>query len=337
MCSTGSKTIKPEKGRSSAGGLASTTTFFAQAIHLRYSLVASCTASRTLLFCTIISPPLISLIRFPLLTRFSWFANQVGYNYWFYKAKNDSVVVIQWLRLLHLKPSSTIKSNCPINYGMKEGHLLLSSLLIPCIVQDADATQGLDLLCKLETKGDQVTALTNSTLNGHEWLAKMDIHSTNPPCCKPLKTLDLFPTKSTGLKDECTTSKSRSASPSWGEQTNLPRSLTGRMELCLALYRTPFPLHVEENLVVWLSSQSVRQSACIIIFSLYIGGLLSQGFSFFTAPVLLLLILFLFSCLSLACKSCQACNSTRLTCRYQAFNGSDQSRKTINTTPFILP
>ncbi|XP_065049763.1 WUSCHEL-related homeobox 3B-like [Musa acuminata AAA Group] len=82
------------------------------------------------------------------------------------------------------------------------------------ILLDADATQGLDLLCKLETKGDQVTALTNSSLNGHEWLAKMDIHSTNPPCCKPLKTLDLFPTKSTGLKDECTTSKSRSASPS---------------------------------------------------------------------------------------------------------------------------
>ncbi|CAL9127028.1 unnamed protein product [Musa textilis] len=77
-----------------------------------------------------------------------------------------------------------------------------------------DATQGLNLLCKLETKGDEVTALTNSTLNGHEWLAKMDIHSINPPCCKPLKTLDLFPTKSTGLKDECTTSKSRSASPS---------------------------------------------------------------------------------------------------------------------------
>ena len=36
-----------------------------------------------------------------------------------------------------------------------------------------------------------------------------------PPCCRrPLKTLDLFPTKSTGLKDECSSSKSSSCSTS---------------------------------------------------------------------------------------------------------------------------
>ncbi|CAN6330238.1 unnamed protein product [Urochloa humidicola] len=36
-----------------------------------------------------------------------------------------------------------------------------------------------------------------------------------PPCCRrPLKTLDLFPTKSTGLKDECNSSKSSSCSTS---------------------------------------------------------------------------------------------------------------------------
>ncbi|XP_062203287.1 WUSCHEL-related homeobox 3A-like [Phragmites australis] len=36
-----------------------------------------------------------------------------------------------------------------------------------------------------------------------------------PPCCRrPLKTLELFPTKSTGLKDECSSSKSSSCSTS---------------------------------------------------------------------------------------------------------------------------
>jgi len=36
-----------------------------------------------------------------------------------------------------------------------------------------------------------------------------------PPCCRrPLKTLDLFPTKSTGLRDECSSSKSSSCSTS---------------------------------------------------------------------------------------------------------------------------
>ncbi|KAK8447101.1 hypothetical protein SEVIR_8G020500v4 [Setaria viridis] len=36
-----------------------------------------------------------------------------------------------------------------------------------------------------------------------------------PPCCRrPLKTLDLFPTRSTGLKDECSSSKSSSCSTS---------------------------------------------------------------------------------------------------------------------------
>ncbi|XP_066337984.1 WUSCHEL-related homeobox 3A [Miscanthus floridulus] len=40
-------------------------------------------------------------------------------------------------------------------------------------------------------------------------------HLQLPPCCRrPLKTLDLFPTKSTGLKDECSSSKSSSCSTS---------------------------------------------------------------------------------------------------------------------------
>ncbi|CAA6654845.1 unnamed protein product [Spirodela intermedia] len=34
------------------------------------------------------------------------------------------------------------------------------------------------------------------------------------PCCRPLKTLELFPTQSTGLKEECSTSKSSSCSTS---------------------------------------------------------------------------------------------------------------------------
>ncbi|PWZ29623.1 WUSCHEL-related homeobox 3B [Zea mays] len=40
-------------------------------------------------------------------------------------------------------------------------------------------------------------------------------HLQLPACCRrPLKTLDLFPTKSTGLKDECSSSKSSSCSTS---------------------------------------------------------------------------------------------------------------------------
>ncbi|WOL12543.1 hypothetical protein Cni_G21310 [Canna indica] len=73
--------------------------------------------------------------------------------------------------------------------------------------------QGLNLLCKLESKGED-QYLPNSEAYASEWMATMDVPHTNPTCCKPLKTLDLFPTKSTGVKEEGNTSKSMSTSPS---------------------------------------------------------------------------------------------------------------------------
>ncbi|XP_010910753.1 WUSCHEL-related homeobox 3 [Elaeis guineensis] len=77
------------------------------------------------------------------------------------------------------------------------------------------ANQGLNLLCKLETGGREETPTTAHNMEyGYEWMAKMDGGSAVPLCCRPLKTLDLFPTKSTGLKDEGSTSKSSSCSTS---------------------------------------------------------------------------------------------------------------------------
>lgn len=77
------------------------------------------------------------------------------------------------------------------------------------------ANKGLNLLCKLETGGREETqARANNMEHGYGWMVKMEGDSAVPPCCRPLKTLDLFPTKSTGLKDEGSTSKSSSCSTS---------------------------------------------------------------------------------------------------------------------------
>ncbi|XP_008795405.2 WUSCHEL-related homeobox 3B-like [Phoenix dactylifera] len=79
-----------------------------------------------------------------------------------------------------------------------------------------EANEGLNLLCKLETGGGVETPARASNMGyGYERMVKMDGGSAIPQCCpRPLKTLDLFPTKSTGLKDERSTSKSSSCSTS---------------------------------------------------------------------------------------------------------------------------
>ncbi|KAH7667735.1 Homeobox domain-containing protein [Dioscorea alata] len=82
--------------------------------------------------------------------------------------------------------------------------------------QDANQ-QAMNLLSKLEAEGISEMATTSSSMNyDNDWMTMMMAGNTGiiPPCCKPLKTLDLFPTKSTGLRDECSTSKSSSCSTS---------------------------------------------------------------------------------------------------------------------------
>jgi len=84
------------------------------------------------------------------------------------------------------------------------------------------ATQGMNLLCKLETSEASPPTTSSAYNGGCDWMMMMmgessgpdHAHHEYPSCCRPLKTLDLFPTKSTGLKDECSTSKSSSCSTS---------------------------------------------------------------------------------------------------------------------------
>ncbi|XP_020107894.1 WUSCHEL-related homeobox 3-like [Ananas comosus] len=73
-----------------------------------------------------------------------------------------------------------------------------------------EATFGPNYCCKLDHGKSEGSFATNTEDFGYEWTTKMGSDSAIPPCCRPLKTLDLFPTKSTGLKDECNTSKSPS-------------------------------------------------------------------------------------------------------------------------------
>ncbi|KAJ3680846.1 hypothetical protein LUZ60_015335 [Juncus effusus] len=87
----------------------------------------------------------------------------------------------------HVHPHSTVPSIFPQGYNMHE----------------APTTPGLNLVGKLDSNEDPMAGNTSSD----EWTAM-------PPCCRPLKTLDLFPTKSTGLRDECSSSKSSSCSTS---------------------------------------------------------------------------------------------------------------------------
>ncbi|KAK8928602.1 WUSCHEL-related homeobox 3B [Platanthera zijinensis] len=79
--------------------------------------------------------------------------------------------------------------------------------------------QGMDLLRNLEGRdcgggGQEASSSTSRFISSgsYEWAATTLKFETNSgesaTCCRSLKTLELFPTKSTGLKDECSTSKS---------------------------------------------------------------------------------------------------------------------------------
>ncbi|KAJ0979397.1 hypothetical protein J5N97_014871 [Dioscorea zingiberensis] len=69
-----------------------------------------------------------------------------------------------------------------------------------------DAEQAMNLLGKLEAEGrDGVVGTTSGIACGCDV-----VHA----CCRPLITLDLFPSKSTGLRDECSSYKNSSCSTS---------------------------------------------------------------------------------------------------------------------------
>ncbi|XP_073009195.1 WUSCHEL-related homeobox 3A-like [Typha latifolia] len=79
--------------------------------------------------------------------------------------------------------------------------------------------QGMDLVGKLEDgKNHEQEAAAASSVhmaNEQEWMTLMDLSiASSPPCCRPPRTLDLFPIKSTSLREECSSSKSSSCSTS---------------------------------------------------------------------------------------------------------------------------
>ncbi|KAG0460903.1 hypothetical protein HPP92_021200 [Vanilla planifolia] len=69
--------------------------------------------------------------------------------------------------------------------------------------------QGLDLLRKLE---EGQCAWITSSPSGRERETVMEMDGGGSAFCRQLKTLDLFPTRSTGVRDECGTSMSASCS-----------------------------------------------------------------------------------------------------------------------------
>ncbi|KAK8943134.1 WUSCHEL-related homeobox 3A [Platanthera zijinensis] len=88
-------------------------------------------------------------------------------------------------------------------------------------------SEGLDLLRKLEIEcppqGEEGSSSTSASSGTSlrcscEWMKMVDpsFGERTPPCCgiSTPRTLELFPTTSTGLKDECSTSKSSSCSAS---------------------------------------------------------------------------------------------------------------------------
>ncbi|XP_020114319.1 WUSCHEL-related homeobox 3-like [Ananas comosus] len=83
--------------------------------------------------------------------------------------------------------------------------------------QEAVDMQGMDLVGKLGA-GESSEEESTNAYDHQEWMTMMGLSCTAstslPPSCKPPKTLDLFPLKSSGLKDECTSSKSSSCSTS---------------------------------------------------------------------------------------------------------------------------
>jgi len=102
-------------------------------------------------------------------------------------------------------------------------------LPVPAVLNNPAAAAGGNKATAAGSYGGAAAALSNQP-QLEEWdaetISMMEHCNANcggdeglqlPPyaCCRrPLKTLDLFPTKSTGLRDECSSSKSSSCSTS---------------------------------------------------------------------------------------------------------------------------
>ncbi|KAJ4772190.1 WUSCHEL-related homeobox 3B [Rhynchospora pubera] len=114
-------------------------------------------------------------------------------------------------------PSPTTLTAAPLTphgHSLPHPHTTTAPCFIPQGYNLHEAPiPGLELAGKLDSVETQEEDLTAS-MAAEEWMTTMDFSTALPPCCRPLKTLDLFPTKSTGLKDECSSSKSSSCSTS---------------------------------------------------------------------------------------------------------------------------
>ncbi|XP_078429808.1 WUSCHEL-related homeobox 3A-like [Wolffia australiana] len=95
-----------------------------------------------------------------------------------------------------------------------EHHQLPPPFLQP--VCYADSPEVMNLVGKLEMCGrdDEKPSPGCSPGYGDEWMVVAEATPPIPSFCRPLKTLELFPTQSTGLKEECSASKSSSCSTS---------------------------------------------------------------------------------------------------------------------------
>ncbi|KAG6489432.1 hypothetical protein ZIOFF_047537 [Zingiber officinale] len=93
-------------------------------------------------------------------------------------------------------------------------HITLSKF--NCYVQGCfqeSTPQGMNLVGKLEAAQGYLAEEGEEL--AYNYMSAGSCSSAGMSCCKPpLKTLDLFPTKSTGMKDECSSSKSSSCSTS---------------------------------------------------------------------------------------------------------------------------
>ncbi|MQM17247.1 hypothetical protein Taro_050218, partial [Colocasia esculenta] len=105
----------------------------------------------------------------------------------------------------------------PTNSSLHQHHLPHQ---IPPQFLQQEAPEAMNLVSKLETcereDESERSSAACSVSYGQEWMMVTGTSSAVPvpPCCRPLKTLELFPTRSTGLKEECSTSKSSSCSTS---------------------------------------------------------------------------------------------------------------------------
>ncbi|RWW84762.1 hypothetical protein BHE74_00006616 [Ensete ventricosum] len=76
-------------------------------------------------------------------------------------------------------------------------------MILEEMYRSGESNGGLNLLEKMEINNAKEAPETNYETFGHEWTSVMML-----PNRRSLRTLDLFPTTSTGLMDECATSNS---------------------------------------------------------------------------------------------------------------------------------